>query len=384
MNIESFPHFSVQDLNQAIGNLLSRGFPPRFLLHATVSKSQLKNGHLWLTLTDGKASISSVIWSSCLKDLDYRPLDQDGVEILGKLNFWENRATLVVQVLQIRPTISTVLRKFEVVRSNLMKDGLLEDSRRRALPSFPRCIAICTSVPSSAYADMIRTAQERWPLAKLLVFPIPVQGEVAKKINAVLGYISGSYVQLKVDVLVLARGGGSREDLMVFDDEPLCRLLANFPIPVITGLGHEDDLTVADLVADHRSATPTAAIVDLLPHREMALNQCTQIRQRLQDYCSWLIQNKKDRIIERRKKLRVDLHPHLLLNKFKSQLVQRGKLLMAVSPYNLLKRGFSIVRNKKGRLIKTINDVKINDELTIQFNDGYTDSVVKSIFTDIK
>ena len=115
MKSEGIPRFSVETLNQSIGSLLSRGFAPRFFLDASVSKSQLKNGHLWLTLTDGEASISAVIWSSSLKDFSFRPQQEDGVEIIGKLNFWKSRASLVVQVIQIRPTLSTVLRQFKIV-----------------------------------------------------------------------------------------------------------------------------------------------------------------------------------------------------------------------------------------------------------------------------
>ncbi len=291
MRIESIPSYSVKELNEAIGNLLSRGFAPNFLLNATVSKSQLKNGHLWLTLSDGKASITSVIWSSTLSKLNFRPVEQDGVEIIGKLNFWETRANLVVQVLNIKPSISTVLRKFEIVKGLLIKEGLISEDRRKRLPKYPKVIAILTSVPSSALADMLRTAKERWPLAKLLVFPTPMQGKVANKIQNILQKVVSVKDELGIEAIVLARGGGSREDLMVFDNESLCRDLANCYIPIVTGLGHEDDLTVADLVADHRSATPTAAIVDLLPSREVAKGHCLQIKQRLKDYSSWIISN---------------------------------------------------------------------------------------------
>ena len=186
MTIESLPNYSVKELNEAIRNLLDRGFAPRFFLHASISKAQLKKGHLWLTLTDGKASISSVIWSSKLQKLNFRPNEGDGVVIVGKLNFWEARANLVVQVLDIRPSISTVLRQFEVVRALFLKEGLLDEARRRPLPKYPGSIAILTSVPSSALADMLRTAKERWPLTRLIIIPIPVQGVVAKKIQIVL------------------------------------------------------------------------------------------------------------------------------------------------------------------------------------------------------
>ena len=116
MTLDSLPNYSVLELNEAIGSLLERGFAPRFILNASISKAQLKKGHLWLTLSDGKASVSAVIWASQLQKLDFQPVEGDGVVIIGKLNFWAVRANLVVQVLNIRPSISTVLRQFEIVR----------------------------------------------------------------------------------------------------------------------------------------------------------------------------------------------------------------------------------------------------------------------------
>ena len=378
MNTETLPNFTVGELNHSIGKLLSRGFAPRFLLHASVSKSQLKNGHLWMTLTDGEANISGVIWSSCLQKLNFRPTQEDGVEIIGKLNFWENRANLVVQVIDIRPTLSTVLRQFEVVRNLLVVEGLIDEKRRRPLPKFPTNIAVLTSVPSSAYADMLRTAKERWPIAKLLIFPIPVQGDVSHKIQNVLSYLSKHYSQFGVQAIVLARGGGSREDLRVFDDEALCRQLAGFPVPVVTGLGHEDDLTVADLVSDHRAATPTASIVDLLPSIVIARDHCVQLRQRCKDYFHWSFQNKRNTIHQLRKELSL-ASPLRILRRQKNFLSQRRQLLEVLSPLSFLNKGFCIVHNSKNQPISTIKDIKNDDNLVIQFTDGYAESIVRSI-----
>ena len=274
MTADAPPTYSVRELNTAIGSLLERGFAPRFLVQATASKPQVKKGHLWLTLTDGEASITAVAWASKLKQLDYVPADGEGVTVVGKLNFWAARATLAVQVLDLRPSLNTVLRRFEAVRALLEAEGVIDPLKRRPLPTAPRRVAVLTSVPSSALADMLRTARERWPLSELLVVPIPVQGDVSDRICSVLQQLRDAPEPLQADALVLARGGGSREDLMVFDDEQLCRAIATFPVPVVTGIGHEDDLTVADLVADHRAATPTAAIVSLLPSRETAVCKC--------------------------------------------------------------------------------------------------------------
>ena len=378
MSAERIPTFSVAELNSAVGNLLERGFAPRFLVEATVSRPQLKKGHLWFTLTDGEASISAVAWASQLRQLRHRPEDGDGVTVVGKLNFWTARASLNVQVLDIRPSLSTVLRQFELVRRRLEEAGLIDIARRRPLPRQPQNLAVLTSVPSSALADMLRTATERWPLTRLLVVPIPVQGSVATRIREVLGRLAKEAGSLGLDALVLARGGGSREDLAVFDDEDLCRDLAAFPVPVVTGLGHEDDLTVADLVADHRAATPTAAIVALLPDRHVALRELQQQRQRLRDVQSRWLERQQQRLMERHQALALQA-PQRRLQELRQGLDQRRALLRALSPQRWLKQGLALVSNAQGIAIDGVAGIQKKDKLTLRFQDGSIEAAVTQV-----
>ena len=378
MSAERIPTFSVAELNSAVGNLLERGFAPRFLVEATVSRPQLKKGHLWFTLTDGEASISAVAWASQLRQLRHRPEDGDGVTVVGKLNFWTARASLNVQVLDIRPSLSTVLRQFELVRRRLEVAGLIDSARRRPLPRQPQTLAVLTSVPSSALADMLRTATERWPLTRLLVVPIPVQGSVATRIREVLGRLAKEAGSLGLDALVLARGGGSREDLAVFDDEDLCRDLAAFPVPVVTGLGHEDDLTVADLVADHRAATPTAAIVALLPDRHVALRELQQQRQRLRDVQSRWLERQQQRLMERHQALALQA-PQRRLQELRQGLDQRRALLRALSPQRWLKQGLALVSNAQGIAIDGVAGIQKKDKLTLRFQDGSIEAAVTQV-----
>ena len=369
MTADAPPTYSVRELNTAIGSLLERGFAPRFLVQATASKPQVKKGHLWLTLTDGEASITAVAWASKLKQLDYVPADGEGVTVVGKLNFWAARATLAVQVLDLRPSLNTVLRRFEAVRALLEAEGVIDPLKRRPLPTAPRRVAVLTSVPSSALADMLRTARERWPLSELLVVPIPVQGDVSDRICSVLQQLRDAPEALQADALVLARGGGSREDLMVFDDEQLCRAIATFPVPIVTGIGHEDDLTVADLVADHRAATPTAAIVSLLPSRETAVLQVQERLRRLASQRQWWLERKRQVLCERHQRWQL-LQPQVLLQQRRDQLLQRQKLLRALSPQRWLARGFAILESPEGTVYRSVCDVKEGSDLVVRLNDG--------------
>ena len=376
---ESLPTYSVNELNKSIGLLLSRGLAPKFILNATVSKSQLKKGHLWLTLTDGKASIDGVAWSSNIKTLKFLPKQDDGVIIVGKVNFWESQARISVQVIDIRASISTVLKKFEIVKSKLLNEGLIDNSLRKKLPKYPNSVGILTSVPSSALADLLRTAKERWPLTKIHLIPIPVQGNNENEVKIILSKLKKN--NLKLDAIVIARGGGSREDLMLFDSEIIAREIATFPIPVVTGIGHEDDLTICDLVSDHRAATPTAAIVDLLPSRDIEKTNFFQNKKMFQDYFKFFFEKKKNFLIA--KTTFFQSHsPELLLKAKKTKITYIHQLLNALSPERLLKRGFAFITDENGNFIYSVKSIKEKDKFLVQFSDGKVIAKVDDINYD--
>jgi exodeoxyribonuclease VII large subunit len=371
------PRYSVSALNQAIASLLERGFAPRFLLEATVSRPQLKKGHLWLTLVDEQASISGVVWASQLSKLSFQPSEGDGVLVVGKLNFWASRASLCVQILDLRPSLSAVLRQFERVRALLEPEGLLDPTRKQALPTMPAAIALLTSVPSSALADMLRTAQERWPATRIHVVPIPVQGAVEEQIRKQLAEVVARAKDFGIEAIVLARGGGSREDLAVFDNEALARDLAACPLPLVTGLGHEDDTTIADLVADYRAATPTAAVVALLPDRKHLVLSLQQQRALLRQSLNHRLQRERVRLESDRSRM-LQLHPRQLLASTRQQLQQRIELLQALSPQRLLERGFSLVHQADGQLVRSVRQVQSGDALQLMVADGRINTVVQN------
>ncbi len=376
MNADSatgvLPRFSVAELNVAIGTLIERGFAPRFLLEATVSRPQLKKGHLWLTLMDEEASIAGVVWASQLPRLSFRPGDGDGVTVVGKLNFWPARASLCVQVLDVRPSLSSVLRRFERVRDLLEPSGIFNAARKRPLPALPEVIALLTSVPSAALADMLRTARERWPATRIVILPIPVQGGVEDEICRAIAAAGRHAGALGLEALVLARGGGSREDLSVFDGEQLAQALATCPLPVITGLGHESDTTIADLVADYRAATPTAALVALLPDRTSALQRLRSLRSQLGDELRWRLQSQRQNLLALAAQ-RDRCHPARVLQDRRQRLQQLENLREALSPQRLLRRGFCLARGENGQLVRSLRQVGIGQHLQLEWTDGLAD-----------
>ena len=331
-----------------------------------------------MTLCDGDASISAVVWASQLARLSFQPSDGDGVTVVGKLNFWPARASLCVQVLDVRPSLSSVLRRFERVRQLLEPTGLFLAQRKRHLPPQPAAIALLTSVPSSALADMLRTAAERWPATRIVLLPIPVQGAVEAEICRAVRAIGARAEALGLEALVLARGGGNREDLAVFDGEDLARALAACPIPVVTGLGHEDDTTIADLVADHRAATPTAALVALLPDRHSIRLELVAIRQQLSRQVAWRLRLEQERAAGHRQRLR-QCQPSALLQRHRRQLAQLGQLLEALSPHHLLKRGFCLVRDQGGQVVRSVDQIRADNLVNLHWSDGEAEARITLI-----
>lgn len=378
MTSAPIPRYSISELNQAVGNLLERGFAPRFLLDATVIKPQLKKGHLWMTLSDGESTIGAVVWASQRARLSHEPRDGDGVVVVGKLNFWVNRASLSVQVLDVRPSLSTVLRQFEQVSRRLADEGLLDPARKRPLPQAPGRIAVLTSVPSSALADLLRTAAERWPATAVLVVPIPVQGPVEGAIVAALTAVSQRAQDWGIEAVVLARGGGSREDLAVFDSEAVARAVAFCAVPVVSGLGHEDDTTVADLVADRRAATPTAAMVALLPDRLSGRDTLARLRRHLGEQLRWRL-SAEQRAVQQLKRQLAELHPSRLIERRRADLQHRRRLLEALSPQHWLARGFVLLHNSAGELVTSVNQTKPGDVVRVQLTDGVLDTRITTV-----
>lgn len=309
--------------------------------------------------------------------LSYRPNDGDGVTVVGSLNFWAARASLTVQILDIRPSLTAVLRRFERVRDLLRPEGLFNPERKRQLPSFPNTVAVMTSAPSSALADMERTASERWPITRLIVIGVPVQGSAEEEICSTLAHLADRSEELRLDALILARGGGSREDLALFDGEKLARALARVPVPVVTGIGHEDDTTICDLVADHRAATPTAAVVALLPDRIAEGLHLDQARDRLRQVCNWRLQLERQRL-GTQVSILARLQPQALLARFHEQLAQPRQLLEALSPQRVLTRGFALVRDSQGRIVRSIQRLRIKQPIRLEFADGTVGATVRS------
>jgi len=271
--------YTVSELTRALKNALEPKFRNVWVAGEVTNHRKQASGHLYFGLKDAEATVAAVMWASAARRLRFVP--EEGMEVLAR-GFVEiyaphGKYQLIVDELEPRGAGALALR-VQQVKERLQKDGLLDPARKRPLPFLPRRIGVATSPTGAAVRDFLRVVHTRFPSLSVLVAPCRVQGEGAAA--TVIGAVK-ALCRAGVDVVVVARGGGSQEELSAFDDERLARVIAACPVPVVSAVGHETDVTVADLVADVRAATPTHAAQLVAPVREELAARAATLRARL-------------------------------------------------------------------------------------------------------
>ncbi len=252
------PVLSVSDLNQAVARLLERHFPLMWVSGEISNFTRAASGHWYFSLKDASAQVRAVMFRGRAQYADFMPREGDKVEVRTLVTLYAARGDFQLSVEAIRRAgVGSLYEAFLRLKQKLQTEGLFDPLHKRALPLFPRAIGIVTSPQAAALRDVLTTLQRRAPHVRIVLYPTPVQGDgAAQKIAAALTLASQ---HAEVDVLLLCRGGGSIEDLWSFNDEAVARAIAASAVPVIAGVGHETDITIADFVADMRAPTPTAA-----------------------------------------------------------------------------------------------------------------------------
>ncbi|MGB8252558.1 MAG: exodeoxyribonuclease VII large subunit [Anaerolineaceae bacterium] len=352
--------------------------------------SRASSGHIYFTLKDQNASIRCAMWRPNALRLITPLQDGQSVEAHGYVDIYEAGGQLQFYADTIRPAGEGLLyQEFIKLKTKLEEEGLFDPALKRPLPAFPHRIGIVTSPTGAALQDILNVLRRRFPLATVILSPTPVQGSEAP--TGILAALKRVIVETP-DVIILARGGGSLEDLWAFNDENVARAIAASPIPVITGIGHETDFTIADFVADLRAPTPTAAAELATPNREDLLSdvveisaQLTLISRHIIDSLNWqmadlanrLMRNSPVRYINYQMEKLTDLTRVLTTttcHNLEIKILNIKELdgrLSTLSPEATLKRGFALVIDqKRGRLVTHIGDVIDQMPMNIQVSDG--------------
>src|ERR1700690_2368900 len=250
--------WKVSELTDRIRDLLETAFPDVWVEGEVSNCHAAQSGHLYFTLKDARASIRCVCFRDQVRGLKFRPEDGLHVTVRGGLSVYDVRGEYQIYVTNIEPVgLGALQLAFEQLKKRLQDEGLFDEARKKPLPVLPRCIGVITSPTGAAIRDILRVLKRRFPNAHVSLFPVKVQGAgSAVEIVQALRYFNRVKT---IDVLILARGGGSLEDLWTFNEEAVARAISESVIPIITGIGHETDFTIADFVSDLRAPTPSAA-----------------------------------------------------------------------------------------------------------------------------
>jgi exodeoxyribonuclease VII large subunit len=391
---ETTPHWSVTELTRYLRQVLEAdpSLQDVWVQGEISNYSRPSSGHLYFTLKDAGSSLRCVVWKTDAVRLRVTLQDGMAVEAHGAISVYEAGGQYQLYVNLIKPLGEGALyQEFLRLKALMEAEGLFDPGRKRSIPELPKRIGIITSPTGAALRDMLHALRRRLPLAEVVLAPSPVQGDEAPaRLVAALEILNS---KIKPDVILIARGGGSIEDLWAFNDERVVRAVADSRIPVISGVGHETDFTLTDFAADLRAPTPTAAaelataitIDDLgysIGQLQMNLSDLIQssLDRRRVDLGNTDLQLKQFSPVRRLQsdRQRVDEWSHLVETSIRHKLdlsllrVQAlDHRLVALSPLEVLKRGYAVVnRTKDSKLVDSVKKVKREDELRVRVSDG--------------
>ena len=390
---------SVSDINKYVKTLFEndpllpevsvRGEITNFKAHYT--------GHLYFTLKDEYSTIKCVMFKGYAQFLKFKPADGMKVVIKGQVSCYERDGVYQIYCKSMSPEgLGDLYLAYEQLKEKLNKEGLFDDSHKKPIPFLPKRVGVITSRTGAVIRDIINVSTRRYPNVDLLVYPAAVQG-----VNVASTVIEGlkTFNKLNnVDVIIIARGGGSFEDLFGFNDEALARQVFASQIPVVSAVGHETDFTICDFVSDLRAPTPSAAAELVYPEYSEIISRIDKDKNRTIIAIKNYIERKRQ-YVERLKAAKLEKVPLDKINRYrltidnlmiKSEKDLRNKLngyktrcvesitkIDTLSPLKTLTRGYSVVENKDGKLIKTTKDVKPEDIINITVTDGKISAIVK-------
>ncbi|MCP4257944.1 MAG: exodeoxyribonuclease VII large subunit [Planctomycetes bacterium] len=276
--------FTVSQINTLIKVTLEDNLPSQLVIKGEITNfKHHPSGHCYFSLKDEKSNLPCVMWKTNVRRVRFRPENGLAVLATGFIDVYvpHGRYQLIVDEL-IPAGVGALQLAYEQMVKKLRAEGFFDDEHKKALPAYPQKIGILTSESGAAVHDIIDSIHNRWPCVELLFYPVPVQGEgAAEKIATALKFLNKRNKELKLDVLIVGRGGGSMEDLWAFNEEVLARAIFDSNIPIISAVGHEVDVTVADFVADARASTPTKAGIVAVPDMQEVLGRLINIERRL-------------------------------------------------------------------------------------------------------
>lgn len=358
---------SIATLTLATRDILEGAVEPLWVRGEVVGLKEHRKGHWYFTLKDAEAQIRCVMWATDARRALAAPDEGMTIVALGKLTVYASRGELQLRILRIEASGDGLWRKaFEKVRKKLEAEGLFSPERKRPLPMLPSCIALVTSADGAALHDVVAVVRRRCPITQVVVAHATVQGEGAPA--SIVTALHRVARWGKADVVILGRGGGSREDLWAFNDERVVRAAAGMPVPVIAAIGHEVDVTLCDLAADLRAATPSAAAEAAAPLLTALVRHVRTLGADLRDAALAQVQSARDRLAA----------AGVAVSRAASHPVERRRLalegmagrLHALSPLATLSRGYAVLTDADGAPVASVDAVRPGDTFVARLHDG--------------
>lgn len=390
---------SVSELNAIAKQLLENQLDGLWIRGELSNVNLASSGHYYFVLKDENAQIRCALFRQQAMRLAMVLKNGDAVELTGKVGIYEARGDYQITVQDIRAVgLGDLHRRFEQLKQTLQAAGLFDSDKKRRLPEMPRAIGVVSSLAAAALRDVVSTLKRRAPHIPVIVYPTPVQGAGSE--TQIAQAIELASQRREVDVLIVCRGGGSMEDLWAFNEEVVVRAIADCAVPIVSGVGHETDFTLADFAADLRAPTPTAAAELASPNQQALRQMLQQFHEKLHkimqqcyqnhgQHLDWLVKqlrHPKDKLIEQKQVL--SYFQAALKQQMAYQIQQQHQrlqhqyvLLEAVSPQQILQRGFAIVQDSRGRVVTGANGLKLGQKLRLTFADGVGEVRVETNLT---
>ena len=408
--------YSVSNFVRLCKNSIEKHIPQSFVQGEISNLSKPSSGHWYFSLKDENSQIRCAFFRLNQRKVQFKPENGMSVIIRGVTTLYPQRGDFQLIVQQMEPAgVGNLQLAFEQLKNKLRLEGLFDSDNKKDLPVYPEKIGVISSSTGSVIRDIIEVLKSRYPLSKILLYDTIVQGENAH--HKIIKAIKAADNQKTCDVLILARGGGSLEDLWAFNEEELARAIFDCSTPIISSIGHETDTTIADFVADVRAPTPSAAAVSATPDVSAILYNASKLRkyllesikqsvqsnkyslallkqriidpsqqlllnaQKLDDLELRLIRTNKHLIEENKRKLKLLIsqlknYSENFITLQKNQLTNRASVLSLLSPLNTLSRGYTITQNSKGEILTSHTQINSEELIVTQFNDGKVSSKV--------
>ena len=366
--------WTVTQVTRRARAAIEAGLAPLWVRGEVSGFKAWQSGHWYFALRDRAAQVRCVMFQKDNRRLPAPPADGMQVFVFARPTMWEEKGEFRLTVLDLLSTEAGGLWQvaFEKAKAALTKDGLLDPARKRRLPPYPRRIAVVTSPDGAALRDIIAVATRRWPVAELLVVPTRVQGDGAEgEIRAALTLVTRL---AGLDLVIIGRGGGSREDLWTFNHERVARAVAALPVPVISAVGHETDVTLCDLVADLRAPTPSAAAEAATPDAVDVLVELDHLGGRLVRGLTARSGRGTARLDRGFERLMAVLERRL--ERDRQTLAGLAGRLDALSPLRILERGYALARDEQGRVLKRVAQFTPALPFRLRVTDGTVDARV--------